>query len=57
MRKIHAQTDFDFSANSYHKMRQKYLNKEISDDLWSVYCTIYLQKLMENHSDVLKRLK
>ena len=48
---------FRFTVDEYHKLRQKYLNKEISDDLWSLYCLMYLQKLMEKHSDILKELK
>jgi len=48
---------FRFTVDEYHELRKKYLNEEISNDLWSLYCLMYLQKLMEHHSDVLKELK
>lgn len=38
---------FRFTLNEYHELRQKYLNEEISNDLWSLYCMMYLQKLIE----------
>lgn len=46
-----------FNAHEYYEMYKQYLDKKISDDLWILYCSKYLQKLMEKHSDVLKRLK
>jgi hypothetical protein len=48
---------FRFTVDEYYELREKYLDKEISSDLWSLYCLMYLQKLMEKHSDILKKLK
>lgn len=38
---------FRFTLNEYHEFLQKYLNGELSKNLWRLYCLMYLQKLME----------
>ena len=48
---------FRFTVDEYYELRKKYLDRETSSDLWSLYCLMYLQKLMEKHSDILKKLK
>ena len=43
--------------DKYEVMREKYLNNEITNMQWFMFCENCLEELMEENQEVLKRLK
>lgn len=48
---------FEFTVENYWEMWDKASKDEISSDEWSLYCNMYLAKLMRNYKDVLQELE
>ena len=48
--------NFEFTPDEYLKKRKDFLGNKISLEIWSLYCILYLNELMELNADVLKRL-
>lgn len=42
---------------NYDKKFQEFKNGKITEEEWKEYCTVILNKLLENNKEVFKRLK
>ena len=45
------------TSEQYYNMWQKFSNKEISEQAWRDFCLKLLSQILEEHKDVLIRLK
>ena len=42
---------------NYDKKFQEFKDGKVSEEEWKEYCTVVLEKLLENNKEVLERLK